>query len=82
MNNLVDLFFGTVGKDWCLISFVLIIIAFIGLVGSIIAAIIAVFKIKTFSFTTIFALLLGVFVNAIMYMQTRVIYTMCINSLK
>ena len=80
--NIVDLLFGTVGKDWCFISFVLVIIAFIGLLGSISAAIIALFKIKKFSFTTNFAIALGVFVNALMYMQTRVIYSMCVNSLK
>ena len=80
--NIVDLLFGTVGKDWCFISFVLVIIAFIGLLGSISAAIIALFKIKKFSFTTIFAIALGVFVNTLMYMQTRVIYSMCVNSLK
>jgi hypothetical protein len=82
MNKIVDLFFGTVGKDWCLISFIMIIVAFIGLLGSLAAALVAIFKIKKFSFTTIFAILLGVFVNAVMYMQTRVIYTMCVNSLK
>jgi hypothetical protein len=80
--NIVDLFFGTVGKDWCFISFILVIIAFIGLLGSITAALVALFKIKKFCFTTIFAIALGVFVNALMYMQTRVIYSMCINSLK
>jgi uncharacterized membrane protein YsdA (DUF1294 family) len=80
--NIVDLFFGTVGKDWCFISFILVIIAFFGLLGSIAAALVALFKIKKFSFTTIFAIALGVFVNALMYMQTRVIYSMCINSLK
>jgi uncharacterized membrane protein YsdA (DUF1294 family) len=80
--NIVDLFFGTVGKDWCFISFILVIIAFIGFLGSISAALVALFKIKKFSFTTIFAIALGVFVNALMYMQTRVIYSMCVNSLK
>ena len=80
--DIIDLLFGEVGKDWCFISFVLIIITFIGLVGSMFAGLIALFKIKKFSFTTIFTLALGVFINAIVYMQARVVYSMCVNSLK
>lgn len=82
MNKFVDLLVGPVGKDWCLISFILVIIALISFVGALIGALLAIFKIKHFSFTTIFSIVFAVLLSGIAYMQTRVIYTMCMNSLK
>ena len=82
MNKFLDLLVGPVGKDWCLISFILVIIALLSFVGALFGALLAMFKLKNFSFTTIFSIVFAVLLSGMAYMQTRVIYTMCMNSLK
>ena len=82
MNKFVDLLVGPVGKEWCLISFILVIIALLSFVGALIGALLAIFKLKKFSFTTIFSIVFALLLSGMAYMQTRVIYTMCLNSTK
>ena len=82
MNKFLDLLVGPVGKEWCLISFILVIITLLSFIGALFGALLAIFKLKNFSFTTIFSIVFAVLLSGISYIQTRVIYTMCMNSLK
>jgi asparagine N-glycosylation enzyme membrane subunit Stt3 len=82
MNKFLELLVGPVGKEWCLISFILVIIALISFVGALFGALLAIFKLKKFSFTTIFSIVFALLLSGMAYMQTRVIYTMCLNSVK
>jgi asparagine N-glycosylation enzyme membrane subunit Stt3 len=82
MNKFLDLLVGPVGKEWCLISFILVIIALLSFVGALFGTLLAIFKLKKFSFTTIFSIVFALLLSGIAYMQSRVIYTMCMNSLK
>ena len=82
MNKFVELLVCPVGKEWCLISFILVIIALLSFVGALIGSLLAIFKLKKFSFTTIFSIVFALLLSGMAYMQTRVIYTMCLNSTK
>ena len=82
MNKFLDLLVGPVGKEWCLISFILVIFALISFLGAVFGTLLAIFKLKKFSFTTIFSIVFALLLSGIAYMQSRVIYTMCMNSLK
>ena len=75
-------FFSPLGKEWCLWYFIILVFVFIVLVGSIIGSTIALFHIKKFSFSQIYLLLIPVITNLILYYQSRLIYSICLNSLK
>jgi len=78
----MNTFFSPLGKEWCLYYFVILVFVFLFLVASVLTAIFALFNIKKFSFAQIYLLLIPVITNVILYYQSRIIYSMCLNSLK
>jgi uncharacterized YccA/Bax inhibitor family protein len=82
MNNFVDLVFSPLGKEWCFFYFIILVMTFIALVGAIFVAIVSLFNVKKFTFAAIYAILIGVFFGAITYIQSRLIYSICLASLK
>jgi len=78
----MNTFFSPLGKEWCMYYFVILVFVFLFLIGSIITSIVALFHIKKFSFSQIYLLLIPVITNVILYYQSRIIYSMCLNSLK
>ena len=82
MNNFVDLVFSPLGKEWCLFYFVFLVITFIAFVSAIFVGIVSIFNVKKFTFAAIYAILLGIFFSAITYIQSRLIYSVCIGALK
>jgi len=78
----MNTFFSPLGKEWCMYYFVILVFVFLFLVGSIIGSTVALFYIKKFSFSQIYLLLIPVITNLILYYQSRLIYSICLNSLK
>ena len=82
MSDLTDRFFSPLGKEWCIYYFVILVFIFIVLVLSIVSAVIGLFSLKKFNFTEIYLLCIPVVMNLILYLQSRIIYSICVSSLK
>lgn len=82
MDDLMSTFFSPLGKEWCLYYFIILVFVFLFLVGSVITGIIALFNIKKLSFFTIYLITIPIITNLILYYQSRIIYSICVSSLK
>ena len=74
MNTLENAFFGPLGKEYCTFFFVLTVVAFLFLLASASAAVLAVVKGKVNIFAAAMALV-GPFV---LYFNNRLLYSICV----
>lgn len=82
MSDLTDRFFSPLGKEWCIYYFAILVFVFIFLILSIISAVIGIINLKKFSFKEIYLLSVPVIMNLVLYLQSRIIYSICVSSLK
>ena len=82
MSDLTDRFFSPLGKEWCIYYFAILVFVFIFFVLSIISAVIGLFNLKKISFNEIYLLCVPIVMNLILYLQSRIIYSICVSSLK
>ena len=82
MSDLTNKFFGPLGKEWCMYYFAILVFVFIFFVLSIISAVIGLFSLKKFSFNEIYLLCVPIVMNLVLYLQSRIIYSICVSSLK
>lgn len=78
----MNLFFSPLGKEWCLYYFFILVFVFLAYLFVILASLIHLFNLKKITFTSVFMALLPIVTYAIMYFQSRIIYSMCLGSLK
>ncbi len=78
MNTL----FGPLGKEWCLYYFFVLVFVFITYLFVILGSFINVFHLKKITFSSVFMALLPILTYAILYFQSRLIYSICVGSLK
>lgn len=82
MSDLTDRFFGPLGKEWCMYYFAILVFVFIFFILSIISAVIGLLNLKKFTFNEIYLLSVPVIMNLVLYLQSRIIYSICVSSLK
>ena len=82
MSDLTDRFFGPLGKEWCMYYFAILVFVFIFFILSIISAVIGLLNLKKFTFNEIYLLSVQVIMNLVLYLQSRIIYSICVSSLK
>jgi hypothetical protein len=82
MSDLTDRFFGPLGKEWCMYYFAILVFVFIFFVLSIISAVIGIVNLKKFTFNEVYLLSVPVIMNLVLYLQSRIIYSICVSSLK
>ena len=82
MSDLTDRFFSPLGKEWCMYYFAILVFVFIFFVLSIVSAVIGLFSLKKFTFNEIYLLCVPVVMNLVLYLQSRIIYSICVSSLK
>ena len=82
MADLYNTFFGVLGKEWCSWYFLLVIFTLVLFILSVITAVVSLFNIKKFNLSTLYLLLIPVLINAVLYMQSRIIHSICISSLR
>jgi hypothetical protein len=82
MSDLTDRFFSPLGKEWCIYYFAILVFVFIFFVLSIISAVIGLFNLKKIGFNEIYLLCVPIVMNLILYLQSRIIYSICVSSLK
>jgi hypothetical protein len=78
MNTL----FGPLGKEWCLYYFFVLVFVFITYLFVILGCFINVFNLKKITFSSVFMALLPILTYAILYFQSRLIYSICVGSLQ
>jgi hypothetical protein len=78
MNTL----FGPLGKEWCLYYFFVLVFVFLAYLFVILGCLMHVFNLKKITFSSVFMALLPIVTYAILYFQSRLIYSMCVGSLK
>ena len=82
MGSLNDRFFSPLGKEWCMYYYVILVFVFIFFILSIISAVIGLFNIKKLGFNEVYLLCVPVIMNLVLYLQSRIIYSICVSSLK
>ena len=82
MSDLTDRFFSPLGKEWCMYYFAILVFVFIFFILSIISAVIGLLNLKNFTFNEIYLLSVPVIMNLVLYLQSRIIYSICVSSLK
>ena len=82
MTDLYTLFFGPLGKDWCLYYFFLLVFVFIAVIITSITAITGLFYLKSLDFKVIYLLFVPVFFSLVTYLQSRILYSICIGALQ
>lgn len=82
MGDFNDRFFSPLGKEWCMYYYVILVFVFIFFILSIISAVIGLFNIKKLGFNEVYLLLVPVIMNLVLYLQSRIIYSICVSSLK
>jgi len=82
MSDLTDRFFSPLGKEWCMYYYAILVFVFIFFVLSIISAVIGLFNLKKIGFNEIYLLCVPIVMNLILYLQSRIIYSICVSSLK
>lgn len=82
MGDLIDTFFSPLGKEWCVYYFAILIFVFIFLIISVISAVVGIFKLKKFTFNEVYLLCIPIIMNLVLYLQSRIIYSICVSSLK
>jgi hypothetical protein len=78
----MNTFFSPLGKEWCLYYFFVLVFVFIISLLAVIASLIEVINLKKKSFSSVLMTLLPILTYAILYFQSRLIYSMCVGSLK
>uniref|UniRef100_A0A6C0DHL8 Uncharacterized protein n=1 Tax=viral metagenome TaxID=1070528 RepID=A0A6C0DHL8_9ZZZZ len=82
MDSLMNTFFSPLGKEWCLYYFFVLVFVFIISLLAVIASLIEVINLKKKTFSSVLMTLLPILTYAILYFQSRLIYSMCVGSLK
>jgi hypothetical protein len=82
MDSLMNTFFSPLGKEWCLYYFFILVFVFIVSLLAVIASLIEVINLKKKTFSSVLMTLLPILTYAILYFQSRLIYSMCVGSLK
>ncbi len=82
MSDLTDRLFGPLGKEWCIYYFAILVFVFIFFILSVISAVIGLFSLKKIGFNEIYLLCVPVVLNLVLYLQSRIIYSICVSSLK
>jgi len=82
MGDLMDTLFSPLGKEWCLYYFFILVFVFLAYLFVILAALIHLFNLKKITFSSVFMSLIPIVTYAILYFQSRLIYSMCVGSLK
>jgi hypothetical protein len=78
MNTL----FSPLGKEWCLYYFFILVFVFIVSLIAVFSSLMEVINLKKKTFSSIIVTLLPIVTYAILYFQSRLIYSMCLGSLK
>jgi len=78
MNTL----FSPLGKEWCLYYFFILVFVFIVSLIAVFSSLMEVINLKKKSFSSIIVTLLPIVTYAILYFQSRLIYSICLGSLK
>ena len=78
----MNTFFGPLGKEWCLYYFFVLVFVFITYLFVILGSFINVFNLKKITFSSVFMALLPILTYAILYFQSRLIYSICVGSLQ
>jgi hypothetical protein len=82
MGDLMTTFFSPLGKEWCLYYFFILVFVFIVSILAVFTSLIEVINLKKKTFSSVFMTLLPILTYAIIYFQSRLIYSICIGSLK
>lgn len=78
MNGLEELLFSPLGKEYCLLFYYSAIVAFVFLVLGVAGGVHQVMKKKM----SVFALMIGLISPALLYLNNRLLYSMCIGMRK
>lgn len=78
MNTL----FSPLGKEWCLYYFFILVFVFIVSLIAVFSSLMEVINLKKKTFSSIIVTLLPIVTYAILYFQSRLIYSICLGSLK
>lgn len=78
---LFDSITGSLSKDYCIYFYILTILSFISLILSLISLIVGLFK-KKLSIEAFFGMLSAPFAIFLVYLSNRLLYNMCISSIK
>jgi hypothetical protein len=77
-----DLFFSPLGKEWCLYYYILLVIAFLGFVMTVFAALSSVFSAKKFTAAGFVKNTLApILTSLIVYFLSRLTYSICAGAL-
>lgn len=78
-----DLFFSPLGKEWCLYYYILLVLAFIGLVITVVSAIMSLFDAKKFTAAGFLKNTFGpILTSLIIYFLSRLTYSICAGALQ
>ena len=83
MSNpeMMNSIYGTLPKDYCLYFYALSVFGFVLMIVTfLLALVIGISRKKDFSFY--FSAMMGVFAYGLFYFQNRLLYSMCVNSLR
>lgn len=78
----MNMFFSPLGKEWCLYYFFILVFVFLAFLFVILGCLMNLFNLKKINFSSVFMALLPMVTYAILYFQSRLIYSMCLGSLK
>ena len=80
-QEMMNSIYGTLPKDYCLYFYVLSVFGFVLMVFTLLVSlVIGITRKRDFSFY--FSAMMGVFAYGLFYFQNRLLYSMCVNSLK
>jgi hypothetical protein len=78
MTDFHELFFGVLGKDYCLWYYILMILSFTGIVLSIIRAVVKIATSKKIILSDISNTIVGLVFTSSGYFTNRMLYSMCL----
>lgn len=82
MQNLQDLFFSPLGKEWCLYYFILLVFSLIALVITVITSIMSIFSAKKLTVNGFFKnTIVPILSSLIIYFLSRLAYSICVGAL-
>jgi hypothetical protein len=82
MGDLMNTLFSPLGKEWCLYYFFILVFVFIVSLIAVFSSLMEVINLKKKTFSSIIVTLLPIVTYAILYFQSRLIYSICLGSLK
>ena len=77
MNQINDIFFSPLGKEYCAYFYIVSVIIFVVLIIALITSLITIIKSKKKTNHTL--LITNIFTLALVYFQNRLLYSMCVN---